>query len=163
MSVPGPRAVIALLVLLFVAAALQGAFSARLYRWGGQPDFIFTVVMCAALLSDAGLGALLGLAGGLMTAALVGETVGTFLFSRTIAGFVAGALSARLFRANIGVIMLSIVAASAVAQILYILSAPQVGLMPWLRSTLVGAGWNALLAIPATIALRRFGWGPEPG
>ncbi len=163
MSTPsgGPRAVLSLCLLLLVAAALQGSLSPRWYFWGGQPDFVFTLILAAALLSDAGLGALLGLGGGLLTAALVGETVGTFLVSRTLGGFVAGWISGRLFRASAGVVLLSAGVASLASEAVYVLAAPRLGLESGLRSALVGAGWNALLAIPATALLRRLGWGQD--
>ena len=161
MNASGPRAVVLLCLLLLAAAAAQGSLAARLYRFGGQPDFVFTVVVAAALLSDAAAGAVLGFCGGLLTAALVGETVGTFLVSRTIAGFVAGWFSERLFRTNAGVIFLSALAVSAVAEIAYVLAAPRIGVNVWLPSALIGAAWNAALAVPVTFLLRRAGWGRE--
>ncbi len=52
-------------------------------------------------------------------------------------------------------------AASAVAEALYLLAAPRVGLHVWLPAALVGAAWNAALAVPAALLLRRLGWGQE--
>ena len=162
MSVPGLRPVLSLCLLLLIAVALQATLSARWYLFGGQPDFIFVVIVAAALLSDAGLGALLGLSGGLLTAALVGETVGTFLVSRTIGGFIAGWISGRLFRVSAGVVLLSGGLAFLMTEVVYVLAAPRVGLESGLRSALIGTVWNALLAIPVTALLRRLGWGEEP-
>lgn len=159
MNTPGTRAILGLCLLLGVAAALQGLLAPHLFRWGGQPDFVFPVVMTAALLSDASLGCLLGLGGGLLTGALVGETVGTFLVTRTFAGFAAGSFAQRMFRANLGVAVLSVIVASVVSESLYILSAPRVGFQKWLWSALIGTAWNAVLAVPATLILRRLGWG----
>jgi rod shape-determining protein MreD len=123
---PSPRAGLAFLVLLIAAALLQSTLSPRLFVLGGQPDFVFIVVIAGALLADAGFGALFGLGGGLLTAALVGETVGTFLVSRTLAGFVAGAVGARLFRGNVFVVMAGVALAALVAEGVYVLSAPGV-------------------------------------
>lgn len=163
MTVWGPEergrgAVFLLGLLLLLAGALQGALAWRLHGWGGQPDFVFAVTVSAALLSNVIAGGWIGLAGGLVTAALAGETVGSLLVSRTLAGFAAGWLAARLFRANPLVVMLGALLASAVAEIVYVLAAPRVGIRVWLGSALVGAIWNAALAVPCTFLLRRLGW-----
>jgi rod shape-determining protein MreD len=158
---PSPRAALVFVLLLVTAAVLQTTLAPRLFVFGGQPDFVFAVIVAGALLTEAGSGALFGLAGGLLTAALVGETVGTFLVSRTLAGFVAGAVGARLFRGNILVFMTGVALAALVAEGIYVLSAPGVAARPapWLRAALVGTLWNALLALPVSTLLRRVGWG----
>ena len=154
-----------LLLVLFMAGVAQTTLAPRLFFFGGQPDFVFAVVIAAALLAEAGLGALLGLGGGLITAALVGETVGTFLVSRTLAGFAAGAMGGRLFRSNAGVVFLGALLASAVAEGVYVLAAPGPAAVAsggaGLRAILVGTAWNAVLAVPASALLRRMGWGPD--
>lgn len=154
-----PGALLALCLALLVAGGAQAGFSGRLWAGGGQPDFVFAVILAAALLSDAGAGCLIGLAGGLITAALVGETVGTILVTRAVAGFVAGLLPSRMFRANAGVVIVTVIAASLVAELLFILSAPRMGFSRWLHAALTGTAWNAALAVPITFLLRRCGWG----
>ena len=150
-----------LLLVLFVAGVAQTTLAPHLFFFGGQPDFVFAVVIAAALLAEAGPGALLGLGGGLITAALVEETVGTFLVSRTLAGFAAGALGGRLFRSNAGVVFLGALLASVVAEAVYVLAAPGVASGAGLRAVLVGTVWNAVLAVPASALLRRLGWEPH--
>ena len=147
-----------LLLLLLVAAAAQATLAHRLWFWGGQPDFIIAVVLAAAVLSDAGAGCVIGLAGGLLTGAVVGETVGTYLVTRTVAGFVAGLLPSRMFRANVLVVASSALAASIVAEVLFVLAAPRIGLSQWLPAALTSLLWNTVLAVPAALFLRRVGW-----
>jgi len=159
MNAPGPRALFLLSLLLLAATAVQGLFAHHL-RWrGGQPDFIFTVALVAALLSGAGAGSVFGFLGGLFTASIAGSTVGTFLVTRTIAGFVAGWFSERMFRGNILVIMASVLCATGVSELLYILAVPRVGFTVWLPAALIGACWNAVLAVPAAYVLQWAGWG----
>jgi rod shape-determining protein MreD len=147
-------------LLLLIFAALQGAFAYRMALWGGQPDFILTLTLVAALLSDATLGCYVGFAGGLMTAAVASQTTGTYLVSRTIAGYVAGAMTARLHRGNIGVIFLVVLVASLVAHLSYSLAAPPRGeFLDWVRAVGFGALWNAVLSLPISFLLRRCGWG----
>lgn len=162
MSFPPARALAGLFLLLLLGAGLQTTLAPRLLLWGGQPDFVFAVAIAASLLVDAGTGALAGFAGGLITAALVGETVGTLIVSRTLAGFAAGALGARLFRVNLLVVLAGTFVASLLANGVYALSAPAV----FARSgggvgALMGAFGNALIALPIALLLRRLGWGSE--
>lgn len=154
------------LVLLFIAGSVaQSTLAYPLHSLlGAQPDFLLTVLLCAALLSDAATGSILGFAGGLLSASLVGQTVGTLLVTRTIAGFLAGRFTARVFEANTLVVVLGVLVTSLAAYLLQTLVAPpKVGLTPWLQATLGGALWNALLSVPITSILRRSGWGvPNP-
>lgn len=159
---PGLPAVLFLGALLLLAGGLQGIVAPAPRPWaGGQPDLLLTVVLTAALLSDAAVGVVIGFAGGLITAAVVGETVGTLLASRTLGGFAAGWFAGRLFRANPGVIVLGVFAASLLTETLYILAAPPRAAPPgvWLPAALLGSFWNALIAYPTMLALRSFGWG----
>jgi rod shape-determining protein MreD len=157
---PSDVARVLFVFLLLVCTAFQGVFSFRMTLWGGQPDFILTLALVAALLSDAVLGCYVGFAAGLATAALAGETVGTYLVSRTIAGCVAGGLTSRLFRGNLGVVFLVVLLASLVAQALYGLAAPPQGhIAGWLKGAALGAVWNAVISLPLTYLLRLCGWG----
>ncbi len=161
MSFPPARALAGFVLLLLLAAGLQTTLAPRLLLWGGQPDFVFAVSIAASLLTDAGGGALAGFAGGLVTAALTGETVGTLIVSRTLAGFAAGALASRLFRANVLVLLAGAFVAGLIAQGVYALSAPAVAARAGAGTALAGAVENALLALVVALLLRRLGWGPE--
>jgi LytS/YehU family sensor histidine kinase len=120
---------------------------------------LLTLAPSGALLSDAGVGCLTGMASGLMTAAVVGQTVGTYLVSRTLAGFMAGWMTNRLYRGNIGVVVLGVFLTSVLAEVAYGLAAPRLSLHHWVQTTLIGAVMNAALALPVTLLLRRCGWG----
>jgi rod shape-determining protein MreD len=158
-AVPGRAAAVWFLLLLCIAAGLQSAFASRLTFLGGQPDFVLTFTLCAALLSDAAVGCLVGVAGGLVAAATVGQTVGTFLVSRILAAYSAGLMTSRLYRGNIGVIFLGVLATTVIAEVAYVLSAPGGSLRVWAQSVAVSAAMNALLALPLSALLRRCGWG----
>jgi cell shape-determining protein MreD len=158
-TVPGRAAIVWFVLFLCIAAGLQSAFAARLTLFGGQPDFVLTLTLSAALLSDAAVGCLVGMAGGMVAAATVGQTVGTFLVSRIIAGYCAGTLTSRLYRGNIGVIFLGVLATTTIAEVAYVLSAPGGSLRIWAQSVAVSALMNAVIALPLTALLRRCGWG----
>ena len=158
-GMPGVFAFTLWVLLLLGASSLQAVYAARLAFWGGYPDFPLTVALCAALLSDASVGCVTGFGAGLVMASVCGRTLGTFLISRTIAGYLAGLLTNRLFRGNLGVVFLGVWGASVAAEVIYGLAAPRLTLMHWVYSTLIGATMNAFLALPITLLLRRFGWG----
>ena len=94
-----------------------------------------------------------------MTASIVGETAGTFLVSRTIAGYAAGVPTGRLYRGKIGIVVLSVFVCSLLAETIFALAAPRLTLEHWLISIPGGAAMNALLAPPTLFLLRRAGWG----
>jgi rod shape-determining protein MreD len=156
---PGGAAIVWYGLLLFAAAGIQTVFLGRLGFREGHPDLILTLALSAALLSDAGVGCIAGMAGGLVTAAVVGQTVGTYLVSRTLAAFVAGWLTNRLSRGNIGVVVLGVFLTSVLAEVVYGLAAPRLTLRHWVEATLIGAAMNAALALPVSLLLRRCGWG----
>lgn len=157
---PSVWGVCAFALLLLVLGGLQSVLAIRLTVWGGSPDFLLTLALCAALVSDAQTGALAGFVCGWMMAALTGETLGTFLISRTLAGWAAGTATTRFFRGNVFVVLAGVFVASLIAELIYAFSAPpRGGFWEWGRGVLIEAVWNALLSLPLTWLLRRTGWG----
>jgi rod shape-determining protein MreD len=150
-----------LILLFLIGSAAQSTIAYPLYSLlGAQPDFLLTILLCAALLSDAATGCVLGFAGGLLSAALIGQTVGTLLVTRTVAGFLAGRFTARVFEANTLVVMLGVLVTSLATYLLQTLVAPQrIELALWLRAIIGGALWNAALSLPIAALLRLSGWG----
>jgi rod shape-determining protein MreC len=71
---PGALSVGLFVLSLFVAVGIQSVLPGALAGAGvGAPDLVLVLVLVAALFTDAGTGALIGFAGGLLTAAVVGE------------------------------------------------------------------------------------------
>lgn len=156
---PTPGAIACLCIGMIAAGVLQGYIARIVPQTWGQPDLPLTLALVAGLLSDATIGGIAGLGAGLMTAALVGQTVGTFLVSRTLAGFVGGMTTRRLYRGNVFVVVPGVLLLSLLAEATYLLAAPRIGIGHGLRSALLGAVWNAGLAAPILYLLRRCGWG----
>jgi rod shape-determining protein MreD len=156
---PSALAAALFIVLLLIAAALQSVLAIHVSLLGGEPDFLLTLAAAAALLSDASAGALTGFGAGLVTASLIGQTMGTYLVSRTLACWMAGWTTARLYRGNAFVVIVGVFLASLISEAVYLLAAPRVGLGHGLKASLIGSVWNAVLAWPAMLLLRRCGWG----
>jgi|GEM_PF-3135510 rod shape-determining protein MreD len=163
-GIPTGSALLLVLVLL-IAAGLQSVVAGPLSGLTvGQPDFILVLVLVAALFTDSGVGCLVGFGGGLLTASLVGETVGSYLVSRVLAGFVAGRLSGRFFQGNLIVILAAVFIGSVVAEVAYGLAAPPlrgVSLLRYLQTAGGNILWNTALALPAAWVLTRCGWNPN--
>jgi rod shape-determining protein MreD len=148
------RSVILYGLLLSVGLGLQAGLSWRLSFIGGQPDFLLALALCGALLTDAPTGAAAGFVSGLMTAAITGQTMGTYLVTRTVAAALVGWLRKRFVRAGVLITLLGVGAGSIVASVLYGLSNPRIGMGNWLSLTFVGALFNILVALPVAILLR---------
>lgn len=141
-------------VLLFLGLGLQAIFSTRLSFFGGQPDFLLALALCAALLTDAPTGAAAGFLSGLMTAAVTGQTMGTYLVTRTVAAALVGWLRKRFVKAGVFITLLGVGAGSVLAGVLYGLSNPRIGLSHWVSLTFVGALFNMIVALPVAFLLR---------
>lgn len=161
-AVPAVRFAVFLLILC-VAAGWQANISLILphAEITGRPDFVLTLCLLPALFSDTAGGCGWGFGAGLVTAALAGQTVGSFLVSRTVAGFVAGGFSDRFVRANPLIVVAAVLAGSLAAEAAYLLCNPPHhlhDLLAALRFGAMNALWNAALALPLAALLRRLGW-----
>ena len=159
------RSLVWAILALLLAAALQGRLAHALHvRWA-QPDFILVTLGCAATLLGGGRATFLGLWAGLLTAALVPGTFGTFLTSRTLAGALAGWVQRFLIRDSLLVPPLVVLAATLTAEMVYVLMAPGVARHPlrlWLFKVGGEALYNMLFAFPVFWLLRRLGLGHVP-
>ncbi|WP_394796156.1 hypothetical protein [Armatimonas sp.] len=151
---PSWQAVVLYFVLLMAGVGLQATVSSHLGFLGAQPDFLLALALCVALLTDAPLGASAGFLSGLMMAAISGQTMGTYLVTRTVAAWLVGGLRKRFVRAGVLVTLLGVGVGSLIAGLLYGLSVPRIGLYHWLSLTFVGAGLNMFVALPVAVLLR---------
>jgi len=142
-------------VLLFIAIGLQAGLAYSLNVFGAQPDFLLTLALCTALVTDSVVGACVGFLSGLFMAALSGTTVGTYLLSRMLAAWLVGALRKRFVRSGFLVTLFGVAMGTIVAGVLFGLSVPRMGLLRWLTVTFVSALWNSIVALPLVLVLRR--------
>ena len=145
------RALVAYLLLLFTGVGLQATVASQLSFLGAQPDFLLTLALCVALLTDSTIGATTGFISGLMTAAVAGPTMGTFLVTRTIAAWAVGALRRRFVRVGVLVTLAGVGVGSILAGVLYGLSNPRIGFAHWFSLTFIGALLNMAIALPVAL------------
>ena len=140
---------------LLIAAVLQGRGAHAIALRGAEPDFILVALACGATLVGGPRGAGLGFWAGLLTAALVPGTSGTFLVSRTLAGAFAGWLHGSVIRDSVVVPPLVGLSTTLVAELVYVLMAPTHHLRAWAVARGGELLYNAVLALPLYFLMRR--------
>ncbi len=149
-------------ILLLLAGIAQGRFAHSLAVHGAQPDFVLVTLACGATLIGGTGGVGLGLWAGLLSAALVPQTLGTFLASRMAGGAFAGWLAGLVIPRSLVVPPLAALATTAVTELVYVLMAPTHHLRAWAIAVSGEAVCNMLWAIPIFLLLRRLGIGRKP-
>ena len=155
------RQVIVVVLLIMLAAVLQGRAAHAIALHHAEPDFVLLVLACGATLVGGTRGPLLGLWAGLLTAALIPGTLGSFLASRTLAGAFAGWLHGAVIRDSLLVPPLIAFSTTAVAEFSYVLMAPTHHLHTWFFARSGECLYNTVLALPVYFLMRRLHIGRE--
>ena len=134
-------------ILLLIAAAIQGNLPSWLTLKGGQPDLILVVLIAFALLLDPLSGALLGFLAGMLHGSVVGYSLGSFIVSRTIIGFAAGSVTIRLFSENPVVPVLAAGGLTFCGEAVFLLANPTHDLLSSLNIILAKSLFNSLLTL----------------
>lgn len=155
------RQFIVVALFLLLAAALQGRAAHAIAVRGAEPDFILVALACGGTLIGGARGTALGFWAGLLTAALIPATFGTYLASRTVAGAFAGWLQGHVNRESLIVPPLAAFSTTALAELIAVLMAPTHHLKSWALARGGEVIYNTLLALPAYLLLRRLRVGRE--
>ncbi len=144
-------------LIVWLAAVLQGRLAHALSVHGAQPDLPLVALACGALLVGSARGAALGFWAGLLAAAAFPQTYGSLFVSRILAGAFAGGFGRSLIRDNLIVPPLVVLAATILAELLYVLMAPGLAVHHARRWAELAGGealYNTLLALPIYLLLR---------
>ncbi len=154
----GARRAAGLSTALGIAVLLQLVFAEPMRIHGAQPDFLLLFSILGALFCDLNGGAALGFAAGLLHASTASPPHGGFgslIVNRTlVAGFV-GWLEERVFRDAPGLTPLFAFGGTLAAEVLFYLAVPQGRLRHRVMIALLTALYNAALALPVYLLLRR--------
>ncbi|NLN76977.1 MAG: rod shape-determining protein MreD [Armatimonadetes bacterium] len=142
------------IVTLIAAAGLQGNLPDFISIWGAKPDLIIVVLISYALAADPEFGAVLGFVAGLLQGRYVGLSMGSFIITRTITGFLSGLVTTRLFSENPLVPALSAVWLTVVCEVLFLLGNPQSDLIVVARKIAGECLGNAILTLLVYFTLR---------
>ena len=143
-------------ILLLIAAGVQGNLPSSISLMGAKPDLVLVVLIAYALASDPVFGAGLGFVAGLIQGSAVGLSLGSFIVTRTITGFLAGFVTTRLFSENPIVPVLSAAWLTLVCEGLLIFVSPR---FEWAVSTRIIIGeciYNAFFTLVLYLILRHF-------
>lgn len=157
-----PRQVVVMAAVLLLAAVLQGRLAHSMAIGRAQPDFVLVALSCGAILTGGASGIGLGFWAGLLTAALVAVTPGSFLVSRTVSGALAGWLQGSVIPGSLLVPPLVSLTATLTAEVIYVLMAPTHHLRDWAVAVGGEAAYNMGLSFAAYALLRRLGMGHTP-
>jgi len=146
-----------LALVILVTAAAQSAVVPHLALFGARPDLPLLLTVMVGLLGGPIAGMSVGFAAGLLQGALDATSPGGAAAVFTLAGYLAGALRARLFfetwlvpAAVVGVFTLAVQGARG------LLWRPEGWVWSALLATLAGGAlYNAVLAVPAFALARR--------
>ena len=114
---------IAVVLTVVFGLILQATVLAELnlFGLGLKPDFVLITVISYGLLKGPFYGAGLGLAAGLAADLFTGGVLGIGALSRMVAGFLAGLLEKTIFKDNLLVPALSLLAGTVVAEGIFLL------------------------------------------
>ncbi len=147
---------IALVVLLFwVAAALQVKAVQSLTIFGARPDFLLVVAVSVSVLHRPGTAAGMGGIAGFLQGVISGANLAHYVVSRAVAAFAVGHVSKLELDVRSGYVGLMAVGATIIAQVLLMIFAPQPEFWSFIQATILTALYNGVLAIPVYALLRR--------
>ena len=149
------RVALGVVPAVIILGAAQGALAQKLTIGEVRPDLLVVGTVAIGLLLGPTAGALAGLLAGLVHASVAGMGLGSFLVSRTLLGYLAGAAKPRVFYDNPIVPFVGGAAGTLVAEAIFTLVNPPARLAAWLAPLPLIALYNGLLAFPVTWVLRR--------
>lgn len=142
------------IVTLIAAAGLQGNLPSAISIWGAKPDLILVVLVSYSLAADPVFGASLGFVAGLLHGCYSGMSLGSFIVTRTITGFLAGLVTTRLFSGNPLVPALSAIWLTVVCEVLFLIGNPPQSLGLGIRKVAGECLNNAIFTLFVYFALR---------
>jgi rod shape-determining protein MreD len=144
-------------LLLILAVALQTTWLARVTLWGVHPDLPLLLSISVALLTSWRSGMIFGLAAGLLTGYVAAKNIGSFAFSRLVAGGALGLADRTVARDNILAPPLLAAGGTLLADLIVLIMAPtDFPLSWWLQHTPVRMAMHALLIWPLHWCIARW-------
>jgi len=142
------------IAVILIAGALQGNLPAWLVFKGARPDVVLVALIAMALTLDPLSGAIIGFVAGTVHGTIVGYSLGSFIISRTIIGFLAGSVTFRLFTENPVVPVLCAGGLTFLGEAVFLLANPMPDLLAVLNIVLAKSLYSSLLTLLAFWFLR---------
>ena len=141
--------------LIFLGFVLHAAYATDLKVHGVTPNLAVCCLLVFSLFFGPNAGAVMGFCTGLMEASFVADYVGSFIVTRTIAGFAVGALEERIYRDNAFVAVIATVAGTLLIAGCFFLFAPQPYALQYFTRALNESLYNGAVALPLYLVVRR--------
>ena len=141
--------------MIFVAFVVQTSISGSAVILGAKPNLGLCMLLTGCLFVDANGGAALGFFLGLLEGSFVSFYVGSFIVTRTLAGYSVGLLEQRIYRENILVALSTVLIGTAMVELCFFLFAPQAQVTRWAIRASGESLCNGALAIPLFFVVRR--------
>ena len=145
-----------LVILLVAAFVFHAAYDGRLAFGSAQPSLSLTVLLTSALFVNAETGAWLGFLAGVLEASYSPRFVGSYIVTRTLAGFLVGMLEERIFRDSVFVAIATVFIGTIGVDTVFFAFAPQRQALIWFKLSILQAVYNAVLAIFVYAILKRW-------
>ncbi|HXH60391.1 MAG TPA: hypothetical protein VNI20_03440 [Fimbriimonadaceae bacterium] len=139
----------------WIVAALQQTLGTRAMIGSASPDFLLTLGLVAAVMYPPRIACLLGFTAGVLHGGIAGADLSGLAISRTLACFGAGFVSRLDLEIKPVYVALVVFAGTLAAQVMMMVPAPPPAAWVYVRDTLFGAMYNAALALPVYLLLRR--------
>lgn len=143
-------------IAVIAAVAVQGILPRWLAVFGGRPDLVLVVLVAFALAEEPQVGAAMGFYAGLMQGSAVGTSMGSFIVTRTVTGFLAGLANTQVFRDNPIVPTLSAAWLTAACEGLFLLANPRADLLASMKIVGGECILNALFTLALCLILSQF-------
>lgn len=149
------RQVMTIVISVYLAVIVQGAFASHLTIHLARPDFVTVTIVSLGVLTGFGQGVASGLWGGFLLGALCGGNFGSFMVSRALAGGLMGSLPKDIHRENLLVPLAATLVSTLATEIVYFVMAPVSPVGWWAKITLCQMLYNLVIAIPIYWLIQR--------
>lgn len=113
-------------LLLIIAVGFQGNIPGCLSLFGAKPDLVLVILVIYSLAMEPVAAAGVGLIAGALHGFAVGTSLGSFIFTRMLTGFLAGFSTVHVFSENLFVPAVSALVLTAVCESVFLLANPGV-------------------------------------
>lgn len=137
-----------LLLMVIIAAALQGNLTQLMAIHGVQPDLLLVCVIAIGVHSHFERAAVWGFLIGWLSGSLVGVSLGSFIITRTALAMLLASLEARIFRGNPLLWAGCAFFGTLLCESFFYLLNPHTSTLSWLYITLSAAVYNTVLVLP---------------
>src|SRR5262249_19579555 len=146
---------IAMTLVILLAFVLQTAFVQHLMFRSIRPNVVLTTLLVECLFAGPNTGAVLGFFVGLLEASYSAIYVGSFIVTRALAGYIVGSLEDRIFRDSAAIAFATALFGTVAVEATFFVFVPQPHFSRWAIRIGGEAIYNALIAIPVYLGIRR--------